>query len=63
MSYEFSNNLADGIDLEKTRLQVGTEWKVTKKHRLDVAYIFENGSDGEHNDNLHVISVGYKFKF
>lgn len=63
VSYEFSNNLADGMDLEKTRLQVGTEWKVTKKHRLDVAYIFENGSDGEHNDNLHVISVGYKFKF
>ena len=51
------------MDLEKTRLQVGTEWKITKMHRLDVAYIFENGSDGEHNDNLHVISVGYKFKF
>lgn len=57
------NDLQDKFDLEKGRLKVGAEWKITKKHRLDVAYLWDKDADDESNSNHHVISLGYKFKF
>lgn len=63
VSYELSNNLGEQMDLDKTRLTVGAEWKITKKHRLDLAYLYEDGYDDDSSTNHHVISVGYKFKF
>lgn len=63
VSYELVNDLQDKFDLEKGRLKVGAEWKITKKHRLDVAYLWDKDADDESNSNHHVISLGYKFKF
>lgn len=62
-AYEVSNNLGESMHLDKKRLQVGAEWKITKQHRLDFAYLYENGADDDDRDNQHIISVGYKFKF
>ena len=61
-SYEFSNNLSEGFHLDKQRLTVGADYKIKKKHTLSLAYIHENGADDD-SGNMHVISVGYKFKF
>ena len=44
-SFELSNDLSDGFSLDKKRVCVGTEWKITKKHRLEVGYVFQTGSD------------------
>lgn len=63
VTYEFSNNLGDAMKLEKQRLIVGTEWKITKRHRLDLAYLYDNGSDDDLDGDVHCITVGYKFKF
>ena len=60
LSYEFNNDLTEKLHLDKTRLIVGTELKISKQHRLDFAYLFQ---DYHGRDNLHAISVGYKFKF
>ena len=62
-SYEFANDLGDGLDLDRTRLVVGTEWKITKQHVVSMGYLFQQGTDGKHNGALHVIDLGYKFKF
>lgn len=63
VSYEFTNNLADKLDLEKCRLIAGVDWKVTKQHRLNLSYIYEHGADSDFGPNLHVLSIGYKLKF
>ena len=63
LTYEFSNNLGDKLHLDKQRLTVGTEWKITKQHRLDIAYVYNNGSDDDNDSDCHVLSLGYKFKF
>lgn len=63
VSFEFHNDMSDGFALDKSRLTVGTEWKVTKKHRLDFAYVFQHAQDDDADGNLHAISIGYKFKF
>ena len=63
VSYELSNNLAESLHLDKKRLTVGVEWKVTKQHRLDFAYVYENGADDDARSNNHALSLSYKFKF
>ena len=62
-SFELSNNLSEGFSLDKKRVSVGTEWKITKKHRLEVGYVFQTGADDDDEGDLHAISLGYKFKF
>lgn len=64
-SFEFHNDLQEGLDLDKTRLTLGTEWKISKHHRLDLSYVMQNSHDSDDNDNglLHALSVSYKFKF
>ncbi len=65
VSAEIFNELSDNMTLDKSRYMVGVEWKVSKKHRLDFAYMFQNNhdEDDDRSGNLHVINIEYKFKF
>jgi len=63
VAFEFCNNLGDAWHLDKTRLTAGAEWKITKKHRLNVAYVYDNGADDDDGVDTHAVSIGYKFKF
>ena len=51
--------------LAKTRLTLGTDWKISKKHSVSLAYIYQDGAgdDDSGTNNIHVIEVGYKFSF
>ena len=51
--------------LQKTRLNVGLDWKVSKQHSLGVFYRYQNvrNDDDDNDPNMHMIGVGYKFKF
>ncbi len=63
VAYELSNNLEEAMKLDKTRLTVGADWKINKKHSLSLGYIWQDGADDDGNNNIHVIDIGYKFKF
>ncbi len=64
VSYEFHNLLNEGFDIDKTRLIVGTDWEITKKHKVSLAYLYQNGANKENtSNNLHAIEVSYKFDF
>ena len=63
VSYEFSNDLASSLALDKTRLRAGADWKINKQHKLSLSYIFEDGTDDDDGDRLHAIEIGYKFDF
>lgn len=62
-TYEFSNNFSDGMHLDKKRLSVGSDFKISKQHKLSLAYLFQDGADDDDNNDIHVIEVGYKFNF
>ena len=62
-SYELSNDLEDGLDLDKTRLIIGSEWKITKQHVLSAGYLYQHGTDGDHDGGRHVLDLSYRFKF
>lgn len=43
VSFEWSNNLSNDLVLDKTRLTVGGDWKLSKKHKISAAYIYQTG--------------------
>ena len=51
--------------LQKTRFNVGLDWKVAKQHSLGVFYRYQTvrNDDDDNDPNIHMIGVGYKFKF
>lgn len=65
--YELTNNLAEALDLDKSRMSVGVDWKINKRHALSVGYLYERGADYNMDDegsgNTHVLDIGYKFDF
>jgi len=63
VSCETSNNLCESLHLDKTRYSLGVEWKISKRHRLDFTYLYEDGADDDALSDSHVLSFGYKFKF
>lgn len=62
-TYELTNSLTDALDLDKMRVTVGTEWKITKKHVVTMGYLFERGHDEGPDATNHVLDLSYKFKF
>lgn len=64
VSCELTNELDNAMKYDKVRVQAGTEWKITKKHILTGAYLYQNESQEiGPNSSLHAIKLGYKFKF
>lgn len=56
------NNAADSLSLDKMRLTVGVEWKITKQQSLETAYIWQDkASDDEASGSA--ISLSYKYSF
>lgn len=62
-SVEFHNNMGDSWHLDKLRAMAGTEYSVSKQHKLSAAYVFTHENDDDGNENIHAISIGYRFKF
>ena len=60
-SVEFFN----AWSLQKTRFQVGLDWKVSKQHSLGLFYRYQSVRDDEDDlePNRHMIGLGYKIKF
>jgi long-subunit fatty acid transport protein len=51
--------------LQKTRFNVGLDWKLSKQHSIGAFYRYQivNGDDDDDEPNIHMIGLGYKFKF
>lgn len=62
VSVEAYNNWS----IEKVRYTAGAEWKISKTHAFDLYYRYQNirNNDGLDDDpDIHIIGLGYKFKF
>jgi len=57
----FNDN--DGIS--KMRYQLGTDYKIKKQHVLSLTYRYQtvNSNDDDGEGNIHMIGLGYKYKF
>jgi hypothetical protein len=52
----------EGRFIDKSRTTAGMEYKITKKHLIEVEYIYQRDTY-PHLKILHIISLGYTFKF
>ena len=62
VSYELKSSLQDAMATDGARVTAGVDWKLNKKQSVSVAYIFDDGHYGD-DPNLHVVKIGYKYKF
>ena len=60
---EFFNNMGDSFHADKVRASAGVEYAVAPQHRLQMGYVFNHENDDDGDQNIHAISIGYKFKF
>jgi len=62
--YVAGESYVAGSGLEKMRLSLGTEIRLSKKHALDVGYTFQKVFDDDDDEgNKHILGLAYKFKF
>ncbi len=63
ISYELFNDFGDGFALDKQRLTLGTDIRLSKHNELNVSYVRNIFSGSNDTDRAHnVLSIGYKFK-
>jgi hypothetical protein len=60
-SIEVYNAVDAALDYTKSRFTLGTEYKLSKQHKLDVFYRYINKDDSDERTG-HVIGIGYNFK-
>lgn len=51
--------------LQKTRYQIGVDWKLSKIHAVSLYYGYQNlnKDDDDNEPNMHLLGVSYKYKF
>jgi outer membrane autotransporter protein len=51
--------------LQKTRFNVGLDWKLSKQHTLGAFYRYQivRDDDDDNEPNIHMLGLSYKFKF
>ena len=52
----------EGRLIDKSRSTIGLEYKITRKHIVDIQYIYQR-DNYPHLSLMHIISLGYTFKF
>ncbi len=52
----------EGRLIDKSRSTIGLEYKITKKHLVEIAYVYQRDTYPDLSI-MNIISIGYKFKF
>ncbi len=60
---ETFNDFTRRMNLDKLRASIGVDYAVTKQHKINFGYVFNRENDDDGNQNIHAISIGYKYKF
>ena len=57
--------LFNAWSLQKIRYNVGVDWKLSKQHSLGFFYRYQhvNNDEDDLEPNIHMLGLGYKFKF
>lgn len=57
--------LFNAWSLQKIRYTIGLDWKLSKQHSVGAFYRFQyvRSDDDDYEPNIHMIGLGYKFKF
>ena len=60
---ETFNDLTRRLNLDKLRASIGVDYAVSSRHKVGLGYVFNRENDDDGNQNIHAVSIGYKYKF
>ena len=57
--------LFNAWSLQKVRYHIGLDWKLSKQHSIGAFYRYQHirNDDDDNEPSIHMIGIGYKFKF
>ena len=62
--YLSAESTIGGSGLDKMRYAIGAEYRLSKRHSIDVKYLYQHTyKDDDSEGNRHVLGLGYSFKF
>ena len=53
----------DDGGIKKTRYTIGGDYKIAKTHSIGLYYRYQDFSGSDEGESVHILGVGYKFKF
>ncbi|MBO4661205.1 MAG: DUF2490 domain-containing protein [Bacteroidaceae bacterium] len=63
VSVEFHNNLSNGMNMDKLRTCIGTEYKFNKKHSVGLAYVLTHKFKETETNRMHAVCASLNFGF
>ena len=63
VSVEFHNSLQNKFHLDKLRTSIGTDYAITRQHKVGLSYILTHKFEDEGTSRMHAINASYKFNF
>lgn len=60
---EIANDMRRQMQLDRTRVGIGTDIKLNKQNKLSIGYVYQDSNDDDYDGTQHVIDISYKFKF
>ena len=63
VSVEFHNNLSNGMNMDKMRTCVGTEYKFNQKHSIGLEYVLTHKFKETETNRMHAICASLNFGF
>ena len=66
VSGEIFNNISDGMDLYKIRMEAGCGYDINKHHSISLSYVLtmhHREDEGDFGERLHATSISYDIKF
>lgn len=63
VSFEVYNNLGRQMKTDEYKVMCGTDYKISKQHKVNVSYLFNTDMEAHPYESRHVLILGYSFDF
>lgn len=63
VSFEVYNDLANQMKTGEYKVMCGTDYKISKQHKVNVSYLFNTEMETHPYESRHVLILGYSYDF
>lgn len=63
VSFEVYNNLGQQMKTDEYKVMCGTDYKISKQHKVSMSYLFNTDMETHPYESRHVLILGYSFDF
>lgn len=63
VSFEVYNNLGQQMKTDEYKVMCGTDYKISKQHKVSMSYLYNTDMEAHPYESRHVLIVGYSFDF